>query len=197
MTLGAAAFVAAGVMNEDVTIHKTYKNGLAVEQGQQSTAKAAVTLPAGALSGADFAGATLRVAYCGQLEENGEVFLGAETPSTIEPTLADSTCDANDSTNEATADVVLSTTLALYPKYMYCTANGTLGAGETLTAQLRDDTANVTGVTCSMAEAETTCEVATPSASAVAASSTSAVEANEASNNSDDDLKCIVLYAVE
>lgn len=171
-------------------------NGSTTITGSATAGNASVVLPTGAIGGAELAAGYLRVAYCGQLAENGEIFLGAPALTTVEPVLADATCDGLDSGTEATADVVLSAILTLYPRYMRCILNGTLGASETLTAQLRDDTANVTGVACSMAAGETTCEVATPTAAAIAAGSATAVEANEASDNSDDDLKCIILYAV-
>lgn len=162
-----------------------------------TTGNTALVLPNGSVGAAELTGATLRVAYCGQLAENGEIFLGSPALTAVEPALADATCDGFDSATEATADVVLSTTATLYPKMMRCTLNGTLGASETLTAQLRDDTANVSGVVCSMAVGETTCEVRTPTAAAIAAGSAIAVEANEASDNADDDLKCVVWYAVQ
>lgn len=162
-----------------------------------STGNAEVVLPSASIGGAELMGATMRVTYCGQNAENGEIFFGPQVLTGVEPALADATCDGFDNATEATADVVLSAGLTLIPKYMRCITNGTLGASETLSFQLRDDTDNVSGVTCSLAEAETTCEVLVPTAAAVAAGSATAVEANEASNNADDDSKCIVLYQVQ
>lgn len=197
MVLLAGATIVWAYATQRQTVHLDFRNGITVRQGGTGSANASVVLPSGSISGAEAAMGYLRVAYCGQLAENGEIFLGSVVLTAVEPTLADTTCDGLDSATEATADVVLSAGLTLYPKYMRCILNGTLGAAETLTAQLRDDTANVTGVTCSMAVGETTCEVLTPTAAAIAAGSTTAVEANEASDNTDDDLKCIVLYAVQ
>ena len=151
-------------------------------------------------NGFDGNSAYVSVVYCGQLVENGEVFLGPESLGAGEPALSDAICDANDSATEGTADEVLSATLTLRPKFMACQLAGTLGAGETLTAQLRNATADVSGVACSMAAGETTCEVKVNDPLGqlvVAAGTTTAVEANEASNNSDDDLICKVIYQVD
>lgn len=203
LLVGVALVVAQSTTKRE-TVIVNFQNGFRVGAdtatvitGSTTAGNASLVLPGSSVGAAELAAGYLRVAYCGQLVENGEVFLGAPALTTVEPVLADATCDGLDSATEATADVVLSATLALYPRYMRCVLNGTLGADETLTAQLRDDTANVTGVTCSMAEAQTTCEVATPTAAAIAAGSATAVEANEASDNSDDDLKCIVIYAIQ
>lgn len=182
---GAAAMILGGASMTSLTVTA------------DGTGNAEVVLPAASIGSAELGGATLRVTYCGQNAENGEIFFGASALTLIEPAIAGTECDALDSATEATADVVLSAALVLTPKYMRCTTNGVLGASETLSFQLRDDTANVTGVTCSLTEAETTCEVATPTAAAIAAGSATAVEANEASNNADDDSKCVVLYQVQ
>ena len=151
----------------------------------------------GSTAGSQLGGGTLRVSYCGELAENGTTYLGPAELTTVEPALAGTACDALDNTTEATADVVLSAAQTLYPRYMRCITDGTLGAGETLAFQLRDDAASVTGVTCSLAVGETICEVYTPTAGAIAAGSATAVRATQASNNTDDNGKCIVLYAVE
>jgi hypothetical protein len=182
---GAAALTLGGASTTAVTVTT------------DSTGNAEVVVPTGSIGATEISASVLRVAYCGQLAENGEIFLGAPALTAPEPALADTTCDALDNATEGTADVVLSAGLTLVPRYMRCTLNGTLGASETLTAQLRDDTADVTGVTCSMAEAQTECEVLVPTASAIAAGSATAVEANEASNNADDDLKCVVFYNIQ
>lgn len=147
--------------------------------------------------GSQIGGGSLRVAYCGELAENGTTYMGPAELTTVEPALAGTACDALDNTTEATADVVLTAGRTLYPRYMRCITDGTLGAGETLAFQLRDDTTNVTGVTCSLVEAGTICEVYTPEAPGMAAGSASAVRAIEASNNADDNGKCVVVFQVE
>lgn len=197
LALGIVVSVLVAATTHTSTIRMTYKNGLVVEQGDSGSAAASLVIPTGALGAAEIGGTVLRVAYCGQLAENGEIFLGSPALTAVEPALADATCDGLDSATESTADVVLSASLALSPRYMRCTTNGTLGASETIIAQLRDDTANVTGVTCTIIEAETACEVVVPTVAAIAAGSAIAVEANEASNNADDDLKCVVLFNVQ
>jgi len=182
---GAAALTLGGVSTTSVTVVTDASSG----NGE-------VVLPAASISAAELMAATLRVSYCGQLAENGTIYLGTPALTAVEPALADATCDALDSGTESTADVILSAGLTLYPKYMRCTSNGTLGSGETIVAQLRDDTTSVTGLTCTIAEAQTECEVLLPDAAAIVAGSATAVRAIETSNNSDDDLKCMVLYDV-
>lgn len=162
-----------------------------------STGNAEVVLPSASIGAAELGGATLRYSYCGQNAENGTIYVGGPVLTAVEPTLADATCDGFDNATEGTADIVLSAGLALTPKYMRCILNGTLGAAETVVFQLRDDTANVTGVTCSLAVGETVCEVLTPTASAIAAGSATAVSVVQSSDNSDDDSKCVVLYQVQ
>lgn len=203
LVVAAVVTVQAGPSFFETTILYKFKNGISVTGGTADFTGSTVTgisggatLEDGSVSGADLAGASLRVTYCGQNAENGEIFLGTPVLTAAEPTLADATCDGLDSATEATADVVLSAGLVLTPKYMRCILNGTLGAAETMSYQLRDDTANVTGVTCSLAVGETVCEVETPTAASIAAGSATAVEGNQASDNSDDDSKCVVLYQV-
>ena len=156
----------------------------------------AVVLPNGVVGGAEMAAASLRVAYCGENAENGITYFGANGITVLEDALGSAGCDALDNGTEATADVVLSAGLTMHPKYMRCITDGTLGSGETIVAQLRDDTADVTGVTCTIAEAQTTCEVLVPTAAAVAAGSATAVKVTQTSNNADDNAKCVLLYSV-
>lgn len=178
MTLGGASMTALTVTSD-------------------GTGNAEVVLPAASVGAAEVGHATLRVAYCGQNDENNVIYQGAVGITAAEPVLADATCDALDNGTEGTADVVLSAGLSLTAKYMRCTTAATLAAGETITAQLRDDTADVTGVTCQIAEAQTECEVLVPTASAIAAASATAMKVTQVSNNADDDLKCVVLYQVQ
>lgn len=161
------------------------------------TGNAEVVLPNASVGSAELGGVGLRVAYCGQNDENNIIYQGPVGITAIEPALADATCDALDNGTEATADVVLSAGLALSAKYMRCTTAATLAAGESIIAQLRDDTADVTGVTCTIGEAATECEVLVPTASAIAAASATAMKVTQSSNNADDDLKCVVLYQVQ
>lgn len=154
-----------------------------------------IELPAG--GGSELGGGTLRVAYCGELAEAGTIYFGAPDLTVSEPALASAACDALENATEGTADVVLSAGLTLAPRYMRCITDGTLGAAETLAFQLRAATATVAGVTCSLGEAQTVCEVFTPTAPALAVGAATAVRAIEASDNADDNAKCIVLYHVE
>lgn len=194
--------VEAGPSFFRTSIQYIFTNGITVEGGAVDLSGASsitgdITQSSGGITAAELAGATLRVAYCGQNDENSTVYFGPPVLTAAEPTLADATCDGLDSGTETTADVVLSAGLALYPKYMRCITNGTLGASETLTFQLRDDAASATGVTCALAAGETTCEVKVPTAAAVAAASATAVRAVQVSDNTDDDSKCVVLYQVQ
>ena len=161
------------------------------------TGNAEVVLPNAAIGSAELGGVGLRVNYCGQNDENNVIYHGPQAITEIEVALASATCDGFDNATEGTADVVLSAGLAMTPKYMRCTTAATLAAGESIIAQLRDDTADVTGVTCTIGEAATECEVLVPTASAMAAGSATAMKVTQSSNNADDDLKCIVLFQVQ
>lgn len=182
---GAAAMVLGGASMTSLTVTS------------DSTGNAEVVLPNASIGSAELGGGSLRIAYCGQNDENNVIYQGPSPLTAVEPALADATCDTFDNATEGTADTVLSAGLVLTPKYMRCTTAATLGSGETITAQLRDDTADVTGVTCQITEALTECEVLVPTASSIAAGSATAMKVTQVSNNADDDLKCVVLYQVQ
>lgn len=166
--------------------------------GSTTAGNASVVLPDSSVGAQEMSGAFLRVTYCGENAENSVVYMGALALTLPDEAIGSTACDALDSGTEATADVVLSTVLALAPRYMVCAHDATLGAGETIAYQLRDDTASVTGVTCTSIEATTGCEVATPTAPALAPASASAVRITQASNNADgDESKCHVIYAIQ
>jgi hypothetical protein len=103
-------------------------------------------------------------------------------------------CDGKDNTTEATADAVWSTSFAFKPVAMVCSS--TCGTDDVMTAQLRDDTANVTGMTCDITLNGTAaqCSVRDASPATVAAGSTIAVKlVNGTDDNcSSGDVECLL-----
>ncbi len=111
-------------------------------------------------------------------------------------------CDAADSTTEATADAVWSPGFAFKPVAMSCVGLCTGGtpANDAIVFQLRDDTASVTGMTCTTAAlggdaVPAQCSVRTNSPATVAAASAIAVSitmTNDDCNEAGDDFECLV-----
>lgn len=103
-------------------------------------------------------------------------------------------CDAKDNTTEATADAPWNPSLAFKPVAMVCTT--TCGTDDTMTLQLRDDTANVAGMTCdiTLAGAAAQCVVRDASPATVAANSAIAIRVvNSTDDNcSAGDIECRV-----
>lgn len=103
-------------------------------------------------------------------------------------------CDAKDNTTEGTADLALDTVRAFKPVAMTCFT--LCGTNDTMTVQLRDDTANVTGMTCNitLTGSAANCTVRDPSPATVAANSQIAVRVvNSTDDNcSASDLECYV-----
>lgn len=203
---GAAAMVLGGASTTAVTVTT------------DSTGTAEVVLPAGSIDSTELldgtiaagdlgtdsvtaikmSAGTIRITLCGENAENGTTYMGPNELTVVEPALASATCDALDDTTEATADSVFSAGFAIRPVYMKCITDGTLGASETLTITLRSGAGAVAGFgTCSIAEAETTCETSTPSTAVIAAGATLAVQVVQVSNNADDNTKCVLFANID
>lgn len=146
-------------------------------------------------------GVIANVVICGQMAENGTIYLGPALGSLAfdgtDNSISSTVCDALDNATEATADLPVNAASALKILGMQCQLAGTLGASETATFTLRSAEADITpSVTCSLAVGETLCSTATSSTTDVAAGATLAVEAVQSSNNTDDDGWCQVTYAL-
>lgn len=209
MTRNTSGTVTVTAADDDATAALTVLPGGAAAMGiggasttavtvlTDSTGNGEVVLPAASVGAAEVGSGFLRVVYCGENDENGAVFVGPVPLTTVDPVLADATCDALDSATESTADAIVSVLYALTPKYMACIHDATLGSGETIVYQLRSAEASISGLACTSVEATTGCEIALPTASAVALNATSAVSITQTSNNADaDESKCVVYYAV-
>ena len=138
----------------------------------------------------------LQVIYCGQNAENGTIYFSPQPITSVAAVLADTVCDALDGGTEATQDLVLSATTGLRPIHMACITDATLGSGETLAFQLRASEASIPDMSCSLAASETACDVSVDGRWIVGPSVPTAVQAIQVSNNSDDNAKCVVTYAI-
>lgn len=138
---------------------------------------------------------SMRTTYCGQNAENGTIYFSPVTITSVEPVLADATCDGLDGATEATQDVLI-TSHRMRPIYFRCLTNGTLGAGETMAFQVRFGEADVSGLGCTMAAGETVCSVLTRGDRVVQPMPT-AVRVTQVSDNADDDSKCILIWAFD
>lgn len=115
-------------------------------------------------------------------------------------------CDAEDNTTESTADEVFHAGFAIDVVSMYCTGlcSGATAADDAVVYQLRDDTADVTGVTCTASAfggdaTPSQCQVTLSAPVTVAAGSTIAVEitaTDDDCNDAGDDFECRVFYTI-
>jgi len=103
-------------------------------------------------------------------------------------------CDGLDNSTETTADAPWHASFAFTPVAMACTTNG--GVDDVLTFQLRDDAADVTGMTCNvtLTGSAITCAVRDPTPVAVAANSALCIDAvaDTDDNLSAVDAECLV-----
>lgn len=104
------------------------------------------------------------------------------------------TCDGKDNVTEATADAPLDPVTTLKPVAMWCVSD--CGTDDVMTLQLRDDTADVQGVTCNitLAGAARSCTVRLATPPTIAANSAIAVRVVNSTNDncSAGDLECRV-----
>jgi hypothetical protein len=139
----------------------------------------------------------LRTAYCGQNEENGTIYLGFLGITRIEPAIADATCDGLDNPDEGTADGVHTSITGLRPLLMRCELSGTLAGVETVTYRLRAGLADVPDMTCSLSAGQNFCEALSRGARRIPRLTQVTVRVAQASDNADDDSKCVVIYAFD
>ena len=138
--------------------------------------------------------------FCGQgADASGggpvSVFISPDTHDGNGSLLASTHCDAEDSATEATADEVLYN-WAVKPVAMTCMITDG-GTDDVVTFQLRDDTADVTGMTCNVTltgSGTKSCTVTDATPVTVAAGSAIAVEVTVATN--DNCAACDVLCEV-
>jgi len=144
--------------------------------------------------------------FCGQNVENGPVYFGPvvtdhfmeNDAATVDASIGGTVCDGLDSATEATADAPVFTNVPFKITGMFCTTDGTLGSGETLTFATRSAAAATTpSVTCSLAAGESDCVSNTGSTTDIAAGATVAVLATQSSNNSDDNSWCRVWISLK
>lgn len=140
--------------------------------------------------GADFAtlAASLDVIrFCGNgPNATTTVYVGpvVEADFGTNMTYGEAGCDAKDNTTEATADAPWHPAFAFQPVAMVCVTG--CGTDDTMTLQLRDDTANVTGMTCNitLTGSAAQCQVRDSTPATVAANSAVAISVV---NDTDDD----------
>lgn len=167
-----------------------------------STGNAALVLPTDAVGALEFQGHTLKVIFCGELAENGTIYMGPVPNTTGEPAIDATACDAQVNATEATADAVIMTGAQVRPMGMECVTNATLGAGETIVVTLRASEASIQTTTavdfaCTMSVGETTCVRLQNGSGLLTTVAPVAIRAVMASNNADaDDLKCAVWFNV-
>jgi hypothetical protein len=91
-----------------------------------------------------------QLGFCGQGVNADDNFLGPGTAIGEELVMGNTACDANDSTTETTADDIPNGIVAGHAVVgMICQMTDT-GTDDTVTFQLRDDAASVTGVACTV-----------------------------------------------
>jgi hypothetical protein len=209
--LGLVLLTAVAFAQQDTsqtTVIQDFKNGLQLNGSTTITGGAgaqdsAVNLPANSIGGAELSGIGLRVIYCGQADENGTIYLapalaplGGDTTASY--AISSVACDALDNATEATADAPLLASTALKARGMYCKTSGTLGAGETLVFTLRSAAADTTPVlSCALAAGDTECRTLAGTTTNIAGGATTAVKAVQVSNNTDDDVWCMVDYMMQ
>lgn len=152
------------------------------------------------------AATTLQVIrFCGNGSATGAAhYMG---PVLLDDTEADlvfggAGCDALDSATEATADAPWHAAFAFRPVSMVCVGvcTGATAANDAITYQLRDDAADVTGMTCTAAAwsgdaTPSQCTVRDASPATVAAGSTVAIRftgTDDACEAAGDDFECLV-----
>lgn len=121
-------------------------------------------------------------------------------------TFGGTACDAEDNTTEATADEVFHAAYAIDIVAMTCVGvcTGATAANDAVVYQLRDDTADATGVTCTASAfggdaTPSQCQVTLTSPVTVAAGSAIAVEITATDDNcsdAGDDFECRVYYTI-
>jgi len=166
-----------------------------------TTGNAAVVAPAKSIQSAEFGGLTNAYRFCGQ-GANGSTtsFVG---PVPIGSNGADYTtgaagCDALDNTTEATADGP--------PDAFGYTVNGMIcsiadgGTDDTYTFQLRDDAADVTGVTCAVVlngAGTDVCSISDVSVVVAAGSAVAVSQTGDDDNCSACDTECLVFVTYD
>lgn len=132
--------------------------------------------------------------YIGPITETSIINATAGEQDPVDTTFGSSFCDGQDNTTEATADAVWHPSFAYKPVAMVCTS--TCGTDDTMTLQLRDDAASVSGMTCNitLAGAAAQCSVVDATPETVAANSAIAVRVvNSTDDNcSAGDVECRV-----
>jgi hypothetical protein len=144
--------------------------------------------------------------YCGQLDENGTIYLGNSANDVLwsastagaDLSIGSATCDGFDHATDATINSALFTDTAVKVLGMVCATDGTLGAAETLAFTLQvNDADSVPAVTCSLAVGEVDCSALIQSTTDIAAAEAVSVEAVMVSDNADDNAWCQVTFAVQ
>ncbi len=164
-----------------------------------------VVLPENSIGPDEIAGLlTMNVELCGELDENSTTYMGPHitdhwlevNDSITDGSIGGTLCDGLESGTEGTADAPLPGLLGYKVLGLFCKIDGTLASSETVVFTVRSAAADLTpSVTCSLAEAETSCVGVTGSTTDIASGATIAVKAVMVSNNSDDNAWCRVVIA--
>lgn len=149
-------------------------------------------------------GMPMQLVFCGQMNENGTIYFsptsgvnGVDLSDGVDYSVSGTACDLLDGATEGTQDLIVFPDNAIHVTGMYCQFVGTLGASETASFTLHDDTAVTTpSISCSLAAGENSCADASHTTTAIAAGSALGIAAVQSSNNSDDDAICFVNIVV-